>query len=421
MSDDRELLNDGVMAAFVSTLQDSAGPLADEQLLSRIQQSRRDGVRVLLPNGEEPTGTVSAPSQRWMWVAAAAAALVVVPTVWSAWRDGDRARDRFTADRNSATLGSAGQRDSNAARSPSNAQSNSGSPTNSSNGISQLLMPWPQVAYAQSPGMKREAAYAPVTGMNASRLTAGRRTYLRSSAGDYHTMLPHEIIETETSRTTFRGIASWRVVSTSPSFRMINEHTNGRSWSYDTLWLRSSDLRPIERRYHVGDFMQIVQRFTDSTFAEIDSIFSPHKANQRARVLPQPPGSSSRLDTARVFVHTEATMRLLLRSLPLAEGWRGSVSVPRTSESRVMLLGTPTQYLNLRVAGTDSVQTYSGRFACWRVLLDTGPKPDVWYVSQETGETILTEGAYGPSYPESQLRLLYGYEETRRIAPVRVR
>ena len=83
-------------------------------------------------------------------------------------------------------------------------------------------------------------------------------------------------------------------------------------------------------------------------------------------------------------------------------------------------IGQPT-LLNLRVAGVDTVQTFSGRFACWRVLLETGAEPEVWLVSQETGETILTDGPYDSTYPRSRSYLVSGFEETRRIPAVRLR
>jgi hypothetical protein len=89
--------------------------------------------------------------------------------------------------------------------------------------------------------------------------------------------------------------------------------------------------------------------------------------------------------------------------------------VAQIGESRdmAMSLGVP-RFLNLHVAGVDTVQTYSGRFPCWRVQLDVGETPELWFVSQETGETLLSRGAFGPVYTKSEVRLLYGFEETRQ-------
>jgi hypothetical protein len=115
-------------------------------------------------------------------------------------------------------------------------------------------------------------------------------------------------------------------------------------------------------------------------------------------------------------------MRLMLQASRLTADWKASVSVVARG------LDTPNQvdpargltYLNLRVAGIDTVQLFNGRVETWRVLMETGPTPEVWHVSRETGETILTEGAWGPNYPDSRNQLM-GWHETKRLPPVRRR
>ena len=111
-------------------------------------------------------------------------------------------------------------------------------------------------------------------------------------------------------------------------------------------------------------------------------------------------------------------MRLLLRSIPLSSGWKGSIG-EQEGPFAPMTVGAK-QYVNLRVVGVDTVQTFSGRFPCWRVLLDLGRNPGIWHVSQETGETLLAEGPWGESYAASETRLIFGLEETRQAPRLKV-
>jgi hypothetical protein len=212
---------------------------------------------------------------------------------------------------------------------------------------------------------------------------------------------------------------TWCLVTVTQTSTGLAENSE-RNAQHDSLWLRRNDLRPIRLSRHAG-FLHMRQTFTDSTLLEADSLIAPAGKTLRngMKLMPFRNGTFRQLDARRPFVPTEETMRLLLRAAPLHERWRASVGA-LSGDNRTFAMGDP-EYLNLRVDGSHDVQTLSGRFATWRVVLETGPKPEVWYVSKESGETLLTEGSWGVAYPVSETRLLYGFEETKRLPPVGTR
>jgi hypothetical protein len=110
-------------------------------------------------------------------------------------------------------------------------------------------------------------------------------------------------------------------------------------------------------------------------------------------------------------------LRVVLSALPLTAGWRGSIGVLE-GDSRLFAMG-PSGYRNVHVAGIDTVQTFSGRIEAWRVELQSGGEPERWSVSRETGETLLTQGPFDVSYPESRSWLVGGFREMNRLVPVR--
>ena len=279
--------------------------------------------------------------------------------------------------------------------------------------LSALLSPWPTNAYAQVPGKPRAVPYPPIAGVDPSRLHPGRRTYIRLSASDYHTSLPHEAWTTVLDTARYRGVLTWRLA------RRIDRTNNAGADAStdDTLWLRASDLRPIARRVRHTASMAVSQVFTDTSMMELDSILIPlGKIKLRPSMYAWTHRSSFRTETP--YVVSMDMLRILLRTVPLSEGWRASVQV---GTNQYNARPNPAGYVNLRVAGVDTVQLFSGRFPCWRVVIETGATPETWCVSQETGETLTTEGPFDQSYPESRSVLLYGLQETVRVAPVRRR
>jgi hypothetical protein len=399
------------LRALVRELQAQPEPEAPEALLARIQDSRASGVRVLLPAAavtDAADMAVHTPDSTKHWRGWMLAAGLASIGALALWRASDAPLTPAMAARTATadTTQPTGTADEATPAAPGK-----------SNELSALISPWPMIAYAQSPTLRRDSAYAPITSVDTRRLAPGTRAYVRLSANAYHDMVPHQSYETQLERVRVDGQPAWRIITLNSFNYALRSAQEQLRRTVDTLWLRDSDLRPIERRMSMSILRSRV-RYSDSLLVERDTIILPPGFTAGTRV-PFRVGRTLALDRSRIFVPSEAALRLVLRAVPLSATWRGSVGV-LSGDSRMFAVGN-AQYLNLRVAGVDTVQTFGGRYACWRVELDTGKKPDVWFVSQETGETILTDGAYDVSYPQSRNYLTGGFDETRRIPPVRIR
>lgn len=397
---------------------------ADDRVLARIGRSRAEGARVLLPTMDTPASgwaaSVSAATSahvggtiRWRWgmLAAGVAAMGAV-AIWGpdAGHGAPEASERGTGA--SATVAEP------AAAAASRAGEAASPSANPALELAGLLTPWPVIAQAQRPGTSPSVPFPPITQVDPSRLVSGRRSYVRLSANAYHELVPHQTYDITVDSVRLEGRRLWRVVVQQPLARALEAPPQlGRL--VDTLWLDGATLRPRQRRYDAG-VLNVRQSFSDTSLVETDSIDAGRLGpTPRGSRVPFRFGTTKRLVSSHIFVPSEAALRVLLRTVPLAPGWRGSIGV-LSGDSRMFAIGQPT-LLNLRVAGVDTVQTFSGRFACWRVLLETGAEPEAWYVSQETGETILTDGPYDSTYPRSRSYLVSGFEETRRIPAVRLR
>ncbi len=375
-------------------------------LLDRVHASRADGLRVMLPSGDaaavsvSPTATTSAIDELsveqlagrvWMIVLAVAATVVAAVTaLWPHQAATDALPATALADSTTSTLPTTGE------------------------SLMDGLSPWPRVAFAQSPGVaERNAPYPGLRGLDESRLKPGRRSYLRSVGNALHSLLPYTTYTVELDSAVLEKQRTWCLVTVTQTSTGLAENSE-RNAQHDTVWLRRNDLRPLRRSHYAG-FLRMRQTFTDSTLVETDSLIAPRgkKLQNGMTLMPFRNGAFRKLDASVPFVPTEETMRLVLRASPLHERWRASVGT-LSGDNRSFAMGDP-EFLNLRVDGSRDIQTLSGRYATWRVVLETGPKPEVWYVSKETGETLLTEGSWGVSYPLSETRLMYGFEETNRL------
>ena len=380
-------------------------------LLERIHVSRADGMRVMLPSGDAATIPVAVTATSFafdelsveqlagrVWLVGIAVAASLIAAVTALW-------PRDTATRSLQTP--------LARQQPATLDSIKALPTES---LAESFSPWPRVAYAQAPSAaSANAPYASLGSLVVSRLRPGRRSYLRSVGNDHHALLPYSTYTVQLDSADLDKQRVWCLVTvTQTSTGLADNHERGAE--HDTVWLRRSDLRPIRRARYAG-YLHVRQSFTDSTLVETDSLIaSPATLLPKGMsLMPFRHGTTRRLDARIPFVATEASMRLLLRAAPLHERWRASVGV-LTGDNRSFAMGEPG-YLNLRVDGSHDIQTLSGHYATWRVVLETGVRPEVWYVSKETGETLLTEGSWGVSYPVSETRLLYGFEETKRVLP----
>jgi hypothetical protein len=405
---------------------------ADDRVLARIARSRAEGARVLLPTTEMPTtgtpasgwaASASAATSaytggitRWRWsMLAAGVAATGAVALWGP--DAESGAPGAEA-RGTAAAAIATERATVPAAAASRARDSASPTANPARELAGLLTPWPVMAQAQRPGTPPSVPFPPITQVDPSRLAPGRRSYVRLSANAYHELVPHQTYDISVDSARQGGRRLWRVVVEQPLARALEAPPQvGRL--VDTLWLDGATLRPRQRRYEAG-VLNVRQSFSDTALVETDSIDAGRLGpTSRGSRVPFRFGTTKRLVSSHIFVPSEAALRVLLRALRLAPGWRGSIGV-LSGGSRMFAIGQPT-LLNLRVAGVDTVQTFSGRFACWRVLLETGAEPEVWLVSQETGETILTDGPYDSTYPRSRSYLVSGFEETRRIPAVRLR
>lgn len=390
------------LTTLVSALRAHPDTVASEALLSRIHRSRAEGVRVLLPTADTPL-FVHAPRAKWRLPVALVGVCGVAATVVLLVGQGSMPRPATPSANNTAGA-------------PVDTPPPP-SPPSPSGELARLFTPWPAMAYAQRPDVRREGAYPPIANIDTRRLAAGRRTYVRLSSNAYHDLVPHQTYSIRLDSVRLKQQWVWRVITELSPITSLRTPASFAKPLVDTLWLGYDSLRPVRRHFQAG-VLKVRQTFSDSGLTETDSLDVERLGAAAAKLrMPFRRGTTKALDPSRMLVPNEAAMRVLLRALPLATGWRGSISV-FSGNSREFALGSP-EYLNLRVAGVDTVQTFSGRFASWRVVLDTGGNPEIWYVSQETGETILTEGAHGLTYPRSLSYLMSGFEETKRLPPVR--
>ncbi len=386
---------------LVAALQQRGEEQADERLLARIQASRASGVRVLVPAHVVDTDT-SMDLER-VWTRARAAVLIAGAAAFAliALFPPTRAVSTAASPSSTAPVSAAPSVEgSGGASAPS--------------GMAELLSPWPRVAYAQQPAGGRAGPLPAISGLNADRVVPGVRSYVRLSSNAYHDALPHELYEMAVDTVRLGNRRMLRSITTTIAPRALNG-----SARTDTLWLERATFRPVRRRADLG-FVRVEQDFTDSTLTERVSLVESRLTKRERGSLFVPRHLRNRtitIDPSRLFVVSESMLRVVLSALPLTAGWRGSIGVLE-GDSRLFAMG-PSGYRNVHVAGIDTVQTFSGRIEAWRVELQSGGEPERWSVSRETGETLLTQGPFDVSYPESRSWLVGGFREMNRLVPVR--
>src|SRR5258708_15628702 len=153
------------------------------------------------------------------------------------------------------------------------------------------------------------------------------------------------------SRTTYAGQQAWEIVET---------HGAGANASVDTLVTDYATLMPL----HWGATQQMPSSGTLGAAARVSIEFRADSmigvitapSGRRTIVAPMPGGA---LLTAG---HTETA----LRALPIAAGWRDSVSVVVTDVAKsTVVLG------EFSVTGEEQLLTTAGTYDCWVVLLAT--------------------------------------------------
>jgi hypothetical protein len=381
------------------------GYVADEALLARIQRSRASGARGLLPMHDTRTVGASTSHGRWRsaLVAAGVAAIVVGRLVLPA-------SDVVSIPDATPVASTRGSADTSPPEAPS--------PNAAAGGLADLLSPWPRVAYAQTPKGGRAGPFAAMNGLQANRVKLGRRMYVRLSGNAYHDLLPHETYELEVDTAQFDG---------KPVLRLVTRH-DVTTWMQkgtsrvppisrrDTVWLDRARLSPIARHSVLGP-LEVTQRFVDTVLQQ-RTLMDTRKMGLKNPPKPVIADDLLRIDASRPLVVSEPVLRVLLQAAPLNANWKASVGVMGGEPSSIATL--EGAYRNLRVGALDTLQTYFGRFPVWRVEVDNGRFPEVWYVSQETGEVLRTSGPWnGSTYPQSESHLIGGFSETKRLVPVK--
>lgn len=360
----------------------------DDFLRARIQRSRASGARVLLPRVPALPAPAPAPSrtrrswrQRVLVAGGGLAAFLLLSLVVE------------RAPRSSRTA------PSRMAPTPVTTASDT-STEERSESLAELLAPWPRLAFAQA-GVGMPAPYPPVRISGSARVRPSDRAYIElvaPAAGE--ALVPLDAYVESVRADTTHHDRAWLVSREYP----FSEDQHGRQLLNqprlrDSLWVDMSTLRPREQHLSAGDpksdyHMQYVVRFEATRF---ESVYRYKTRSEELRMLPD---SNKRgpywvirqrrtVDSSRVFIPFEGAMALLLQALPLADGWRGSVLVPEAygalSETAALLP------LNLRVDGVDTVAVFRDRYPSWRVLVENGPRPEIWHVRQRTGEVLLVE------------------------------
>ena len=340
-------------------------PRSSEALLSRIVAARESGALVIVAGDDaEPRARRAIPWKLVIPAAVAAALLLSTLTVERAAK-------------------------------PSGAASIVPAP---SGGVQGDLLIWPSVASAQEPAAPREAPYPSGQVTLIARLHSEASRYVLSAANAPDSLLlhPYAILTDSVEKTAYRGRSAWRVSS-----RFDDGYPAlGRR----TVMLGGSDLRVLESRWETDRFVQTI-RVTDSAlivrFAAKRGAYTDDSTHAAHRVLV----SSGRIprESNRPLVVGSAGLRLMLRTLPLREGWRGSVDLV-SYESPFMVHIRPS-YVNLRVMNQVMVRSGYGPLLCWRVVVDAGGQPEYWYVSRGAQELIRTERVGGRGTREAIDRL----------------
>lgn len=399
-----------VVADAVRDLAMSAGYTADEALLARIQQSRTEGARGLLPMHDTPSA--STPVSWWRWrgaLAAAGVAAIVVIQLMLPKRADNGAPPAAAA----TPMANSGGGASPPVASPAPGAGSTG-------GIAELLSPWPRVAYAQTPAGGRAGPFAPMSGLRPERVKLGRRAYVRLSGNAYHDLLPHEMYELDVDTARFEGRPVLRLITTEyVSKWMPTEKSRVPAVErHDTVWLDRTRLSPIARHSVLGP-LEVTQRFAD-TILQQRTVMDTRKMGLKNPPAPVVTNDRLRVDSSRPIVVSEPVLRVLLQASVLTSNWKASVGVMGAEPSSIATV--EGAYRNLRVARLDTLQTYSGRYPVWRVEVDNGRFPEVWYVSEETGEVLRVNGPWNAQvYPQSESHLISGFSETKRLMPVKRR
>jgi len=315
-------------------------PEPSQDLLERILASRAAGVRVVLPGDRSATSRRAA-----LLLTAAAAAVVLVMS-----RGGG---DRRPVD-------------------PENGYQNNAAG----------LPFWPADAMAQEAGPPRRPRYEPVKSLRVARAQGGTWTYRTCTVFDDVLTNCRGRLTITVADARWEGHPAWLVSQQQKSMRDRSPDT--LRTPPDSTYFEASTLRPIYAAQG-GVKFRLVRWFTRDSVREALDIGGAHPRSWRASAAI--PGAQ---DAPLVLRWARLDLTLLLQTLPLDRGWRGSVY-------SVGLVGpdpnkTGFAPVDLRVVGSGRIEVPAGRFECWKVELreSTESMLTLW-VSKDHGWLVKTE------------------------------
>jgi hypothetical protein len=315
-------------------------PEPSQDLLERILASRAAGVRVVLPEDRSATSRRAA-----LLLTAAAAAVVLVMST--------RGGDQRPVD-------------------PENGYQNNAAG----------LPFWPADAMAQEAGPPRRPRYEPVKSLRVARAQGGTWTYRTCTVFDDVLTNCRGRLTITVADARWEGHPAWLVSQQQKSVRDRSPDT--LRTPPDSTYFEASTLRPIYAAQG-GVKFRLVRRFTGDTVREALDMGGAHPRSWRSSAAI--PGDR---DAPLVLRWARLDLTLLLQTLPLDRGWRGSVY-------SVGLVGpdpnkTGFAPVDLRVVGSGRIEVPAGRFECWKLEFRESPESmlTLW-VSKDRGWLVKTE------------------------------
>ena len=185
------------------------------------------------------------------------------------------------------------------------------------------------------------------------------------------------------SRTMYAGQQAWEIVET---------HGAGANASVDTLVTDYASLTPL----HWGAAQQMP---TSGSLAAAARVVIEFRADSMIGVLTAPSGRRTIVaPMPGGALLTAAHAETALRGLPLAAGWRDSVSVVVTDLAKTTVVPAA-----LIVTGQETVVTAAGSYDCWIVALTTEVGQTQYWVSKTDRTVVRTSQVL----PESGDVLVY--------------
>jgi hypothetical protein len=95
---------------------------------------------------------------------------------------------------------------------------------------------------------------------------------------------------------------------------------------------------------------------------------------------------------------SEAHLALLLRTVPLWKGWETIVAIP--TALNYIAPRFDESVMGLRVTGVDTLTTKVGVVTAYRMALDYGRLPDLWWIDTHTGGLVKSMRVLSDGYQE---------------------